>query len=79
LFEIGLHPNFANNSTQGDNVDDILKKLKEIVPNAESIRTHGLLQSSEILLKLGMDIEEEIEKINQRLDKIEKIKNHNNY
>jgi len=51
LFEIGLHPNFANNSTQGDNVDDILKKLKEIVPNAESIRTHGLLQSSEILLK----------------------------
>jgi len=51
LFEIGLHPNFANNSTQGNNVNDILKNLKEIVPKAESIRTHGLLQSSEIFLK----------------------------
>ena len=51
LFEIGIHPNFSNYSTQGKNVEDILKKMKSIVPNAKSIRTHGLLQSSEILLK----------------------------
>jgi len=51
LYEIGLHPNFKNNSTQGNGIDDILKNLKKIAPNAKSIRTHGLLQSSEILLK----------------------------
>ena len=51
LIELGIHPNFFSNSTQGKNIDEILRNLKKIVPNAKSIRTHGLLQSSEILLK----------------------------
>ena len=51
LVEIGLHPNFQNNSTQGDGIDNILKNLKNIANDAKSIRTHGLLQSSSILLK----------------------------
>ena len=51
LFELGIHPNFNINSTQGKDPDDILKKLKKIVPKAESVRTHGLLQSTGILLK----------------------------
>jgi hypothetical protein len=51
LIEVGIHPNFSNNSTQGKNVDEILKNLKKIVPNAKSIRTHGLLQSTKILSK----------------------------
>lgn len=51
LFEIGIHPNFYSNSTQGKDIDEILKNLKRIAPNAKSIRTHGLLQSTEILLK----------------------------
>lgn len=53
LFEIGLHPNFHINSSQGKGVDEILKNLKKIAPDAKSIRTHGLLQSSEILLKFN--------------------------
>jgi len=53
LFEIGIHPNFYNNSTQGNGIDDILKNMKKIVNNAKSIRTHGLYQSSEMLLKLN--------------------------
>ncbi len=53
LFEIGLHPNFYNNSTQGNGIDDILKNLKKIVNDAKSIRTHGLYQSSEIFLKFN--------------------------
>jgi len=51
LVEVGIHPNFLNNSTQGNNINEILKNLKKIVPDAKSIRTHGLLQSTEILLK----------------------------
>lgn len=51
LFELGIHPNFNTNSTQGKDPDDILKNLKKIIPKAKSIRTHGLIQSTEILLK----------------------------
>ena len=51
--ECGIHPNFSNGTTQGKNDEDVLKKLKKIVPNAVSIRTHGLLQSSSILLKFN--------------------------
>ena len=50
-FEVGIHPNFKNNSTQGKNIDDILRNLKKIAPKSKSLRTHGLLQSTEILLK----------------------------
>lgn len=53
LFEIGLHPNFHNNSTQGNGIEDILKNLKKIANNSKSVRTHGLLQSSEIYLKFN--------------------------
>jgi len=51
LFEVGIHPNFNSNSTQGKNQDDILKNLKKLAPNSKSIRTHGLLQSTNILQK----------------------------
>ena len=51
LFELGLHPNFDINSTQGKNIDDILKNLKNILPDAKSIRTHALLQSTRLFSK----------------------------
>lgn len=51
LFEIGIHPNFESNSTQGDDYDSILDNLKKIVPEAKSSRSHSLFQSSKILLK----------------------------
>lgn len=60
LFEVGLHPNFENNSTQGNGIDNILQNLKKIVPGAKSIRTHGLLQSTNILSKFnqyGIDVD----------------------
>ena len=50
-FELGIHPNFSNDSTQGNNAEDILSNLKKIVPTAKSVRTHGLLQSTRILEK----------------------------
>jgi len=51
LFELGIHPNFFPNSTQGSNEDSILNNLKQIVPEAKSIRTHGLYQSTPLLKK----------------------------
>jgi len=52
LFEIGIHPNFDQNSTQGENPRSILSNLKSIAPNAKSVRMHNLLQSTPILKML---------------------------
>ncbi len=49
LFELGVHPNFEANSTQGKTPIEVLKYLKEIFPSAKSVRTHSLLQSIPLL------------------------------
>jgi len=49
--------------------------IKEVIYKNKIYSNPSLLIKT-IHTKLGMDIEEEIEKINQRLDKIGKIKNH---
>lgn len=50
-FELGIHPNF--NSLEGDlkntNATEILNKILEVVPEAKSIRSHSLTQSSKLL------------------------------
>lgn len=51
LFEVGIHPNFASNSTQGEDPDSILDNLKKIVPEAKSSRSHSLFQSTHLFLK----------------------------
>jgi hypothetical protein len=51
LFELGIHPNFGANSTQGADPDSILANLKKILPTAKSIRNHSLIQSSDLLAK----------------------------
>lgn len=51
LIELGLHPNFSPDSTQGKTPESILENLKNILPHAKSIRTHGLMQSSNLLSK----------------------------
>jgi hypothetical protein len=47
--ELGVHPNFNRDSTQGATPDEIMENLLKIIPNAKSARTHGLLQSTNIL------------------------------
>lgn len=49
LFEIGVHPNFCEGSTQGSQPHQVMKYVKDIVPNAQSVRTHRLVQSSDLL------------------------------
>lgn len=50
LMEIGVHPNFFHNSTQGNNENEILHHVKTIVPEASAMRTHGLYQSTLLLM-----------------------------
>lgn len=60
-YEFGLHPNFLPGSTQGYSEREILAGLKRLIPQAHMMRTHGLVQSSEILRlasrEFGIDID----------------------
>lgn len=55
LFEIGIHPNCLEGSTQGGNEDEVLGNLKSLFPEATSMRTHGLYQSSPFLYKANTE------------------------
>jgi hypothetical protein len=60
LFELGIHPNFLEGSTQGDSPSSILNNLKKIIPCAKSIRSHNSFQSTPILKeysKFGLENE----------------------
>jgi len=49
LFECGIHPNFLPGSTQGDDPEQILDHCLALVPEAVSMRTHSLFQSTRLL------------------------------
>jgi hypothetical protein len=49
LFELGIHPNFLPGSTHGDSPEAVLDHCMELVPEARSMRMHGLVQSSALL------------------------------
>lgn len=55
LFEVGLHPNFHRESTQGKSPEDVMMYLKGIAPSAKSVKTHGLVQSSRLLRMMRED------------------------
>ena len=50
-FELGIHPNFNNKLHRSDDrtVNMILEELLSVVPNAKSVRSHSLVQSSRLL------------------------------
>ena len=49
LFEIGIHPNFRSESSHGSDLVSVLKTCMELVPDAVSLRSHSLIQSTSIL------------------------------
>jgi hypothetical protein len=55
LFEVGVHPNFSPDSTQGRSPEEIMRNLKRTVPAAVSVRTHRLLQSTPLLRLMRED------------------------
>jgi hypothetical protein len=52
VFELGIHPNFLPGSSHGETVDAVLNSCFEIVPEATSMRTHALVQSTPLLIKI---------------------------
>lgn len=46
LFELGIHPNFLDGSTHGETHEQVLAHCLELVPDAISMRTHSLYQST---------------------------------
>lgn len=50
--EVGWHPNFMPNSSQGENFNKIMEYLFKIAPNASILRTHSLFQSSPLLFEI---------------------------
>lgn len=60
-FELGIHPNFnwllAGDYRNGYDVREVVERLLEIVPEAKSVRSHSMMQSSvilEIFAELGL-------------------------
>lgn len=51
LFELGIHPNVLPGSSHGVGEEKVLEHIKNIVPEAVSMRTHGLYQSTKFLVK----------------------------
>lgn len=49
LFELGIHPNFLPGSTQGATAAEVMAFCRRCVPEARSMRTHSLVQSSVLL------------------------------
>lgn len=45
IFELGIHPNFRPNSSHGKTVSDVIEYARKLVPEARTMRTHGLIQS----------------------------------
>lgn len=48
-FELGVHPNFFPNSDHGKTLSEVIEHCKNLVPDALSVRTHGLVNSTNIL------------------------------
>lgn len=55
IIECGIHPNFQSESTQGKNSNEVLTYLTGIFPHSNTIRTHGLFQSSILLKEIRED------------------------
>jgi hypothetical protein len=52
LFELGIHPNFLPGSSHGDTEEEVLEHACSLVPQAVSLRTHGLVQSGPLTTRL---------------------------
>jgi hypothetical protein len=49
LFELGMHPNFFPKSSHGDTHAAVFSYCRALVPEARTMRTHGLVQSTPLL------------------------------
>jgi hypothetical protein len=47
-FEVGIHPNFLTGSSHGSSPSQVMEHVLSLVPEARTMRTHALHQSSRI-------------------------------
>jgi ubiquinone/menaquinone biosynthesis C-methylase UbiE len=52
LFELGIHPNFLPGSSHGETTKQVLDTCTAMVPEAQSFRTHSLVQSTPLLCEV---------------------------
>lgn len=52
LFEVGIHPNFLENSTHGKNFDEVINYFKNWIPDPIGVRSHGLYNTSLYFIKI---------------------------
>lgn len=52
LFQLGIHPNFLAGSSHGDTTDAVLGHCMRLVPEASTLRSHALVQSTPILARV---------------------------
>jgi hypothetical protein len=55
LFELGIHPNFLTGSTHGASPGAVLDHCMTLVPDATSMRSHALVQSSPLMARVLSD------------------------
>ena len=51
--DVGIHPNFRENSTQGMDYASVIDHLLKIYPNAKTFRSHSYYDSTDILLEMS--------------------------
>lgn len=55
-FELGIHPNFnfllEGDSRNGRNVNEVIERIMAVVPDATSVRSHSMTQSTVLLQRL---------------------------
>ncbi len=52
LFEVGIHPNFLENSTHGKNFEVVINYFKDWIPSPIGVRTHGLYNTSNYFIEI---------------------------
>lgn len=52
-FELGIHPNFLENSSHGATIKEVMDHCLTLAPDAKSMRTHALVQSSPIFSEIA--------------------------
>lgn len=50
--ELGIHPNFMDNSSHGNSLEEIIDTCLAFAPDARYIRTHGLVQSTNLMCEI---------------------------
>ena len=61
LFEVGVHPNFLEGSTQGSTYHAVMQHVMAIVPNARCVRTHGMVYSAALSRMFAVDFKLQVD------------------